>query len=122
MKEEKTKLNNSQLKVMQLLWEDEPATAKELTLRAAERYGWNKNTTYTVLKTLVEKGAVTRTDPDFVCASAVSLEQVRRVETRGLIEKLYQGSCTAFFSTFLEEEKLDSEQLEELRRLIESKK
>ncbi len=47
---EKLKLFDGELKLMELLWENEGATAKELTLLAAEKIGWNKNTTYTVIK------------------------------------------------------------------------
>ena len=56
MKEKKEKLNNSQVKVMQLLWENGATTAKNLCVMAAERYEWNKNTTYTIIKSLVENG------------------------------------------------------------------
>ena len=74
MKEKKEKLKNSQIKVMQLLWENGATTAKNLCLMAAERYEWNKNTTYTIIKTLVEMGAVERSEPDFLCTPLLSLE------------------------------------------------
>lgn len=119
---DKTRLSNSQIKVMRLVWEGEPITAKEVAVRAAGCYDWNKNTTYTILKSLVEKGSVNRTEPDFVCTSAVTLDEVRRTATHGLIEKLYRGSSSAFFSAFLEDEKLSREELESLRRLIDEKK
>lgn len=122
MKDEQIRLTNSQLKIMQLLWEQAPITAKELTLRAADRYGWNKNTTYTILKSLVEKGSVLREEPDFLCTPAVSLEKVRRCETRGLIDKLFKGSAGMFFSAFLEDEALSGEELAALRQLIDEKK
>lgn len=47
---DKIKLFESELKLMELLWAQEPTTAKELSLLAEEAYGWNKNTTYTVIK------------------------------------------------------------------------
>ena len=118
----KERLNNSQIKVMQLLWEGGAATAKELSLKAAESYGWNKNTTYTIIKSLVEAGAVERSEPDFLCTPLVSLDEVGRSETRGLVEKLYKGSASAFFSAFLEDESLDPKELEELKKLINEKK
>jgi len=122
MKCKKEKLNNSQIKVMQLLWEGGASTAKELTVKAAESYGWNKNTTYTIIKSLVEAGAVERSEPDFLCTPLVSLEEVRKKETRGLVEKFYKGSASAFFSAFLEDENLAPEELDALRRHIDEKK
>ncbi|MCI6729486.1 MAG: BlaI/MecI/CopY family transcriptional regulator, partial [Clostridiales bacterium] len=37
---------------MELIWDNAPIHAKDVALLAAERIGWNKNTTYTVLKKL----------------------------------------------------------------------
>ncbi len=122
MKEKKEKLNNSQVKVMQLLWETGATTAKKLCLMAAERYDWNKNTTYTIIKSLVEMGAVERSEPDFLCTPVLSLEEVRRTETKGLVDKFFHGSASAFFSAFLEDESISSEELEALKKIINEKK
>ena len=122
MKEKKEKLNNSQVKVMQLLWETGATTAKNLCLMAAERYDWNKNTTYTIIKSLVEMGAVERSEPDFLCTPVLSLEEVRRIETKGLVDKFFHGSASAFFSAFLEDESISSEELEALKKIINEKK
>ncbi|MBQ7937983.1 MAG: BlaI/MecI/CopY family transcriptional regulator [Oscillospiraceae bacterium] len=122
MKEKKEKLNNSQVKVMQLLWETGATTAKNLCLMAAERYEWNKNTTYTIIKSLVEIGAVERSEPDFLCTPVLSLEEVRRTETKGLVDKFFHGSASAFFSAFLEDESISSEELEALKKIINEKK
>ncbi|MBQ4546875.1 MAG: BlaI/MecI/CopY family transcriptional regulator [Oscillospiraceae bacterium] len=122
MKEKKEKLNNSQIKVMQLLWENGATTAKNLCLMAAERYEWNKNTTYTIIKTLVEMGAVERSEPDFLCTPLLSLEEVRRTETKGLVDKFFHGSASAFFSAFLEDENISEEELEALKKIINGKK
>ena len=48
------KLFDSEWKVMEVLWQDGDTTAKELSLRLADSAGWNKNTTYTVIKKCVE--------------------------------------------------------------------
>ena len=122
MKEKKEKLNNSQIKVMQLLWENGATTAKNLCLMAAERYEWNKNTTYTIIKTLVENGAIERSEPDFLCTPVLSLEEVRRTETKGLVDKFFHGSASAFFSAFLNDESISEEELAALKKIINEKK
>lgn len=115
------KLFDSEIKVMELVWAHEPVTAKQLSLLAADTIGWNKNTTYTVIKKLVEKGYIKRTDPDFICTSQVSQEDVRRAETKSLAERLFGGSKTALFSALLADEELSEEELCELRRMIEKR-
>ena len=44
------KLFDSEWKVMEVLWQKNDRTAKEISLRLADTIGWNKNTTYTVIK------------------------------------------------------------------------
>lgn len=116
---EQIKLFDSEFKIMELLWENGPLTAKELTLRAQKGIGWNKNTTYTIIKKLVEKEAVRREEPNFLCIPLITIEQVRLMETSNLINKLYKGSKQLFFASFLGNEKLSGEEIEELKRIIE---
>jgi len=116
-----TKLFDSELKLMYILWEKEPISAKELSIIAAERIGWNKNTTYTVIKKLVGKKVICRSEPGFICTSLVKKEDVRRAETEGLIKRLYNGSKKALFSALLEDEALSDDELAELRRMLEKR-
>ena len=115
------KLYDSELRVMELVWDGEPISAKAVSLLAAERYGWNKNTTYTVIKKCEAKGILHREEPGFICTSCISREEICRSETRGLIDKLFGGSRRALFSALLEDEELSAEELDELRAMIDKK-
>ena len=57
------KLFESEAKVMEIIWTKSPISAKEISLIAAETIGWNKSTTYTVIKKLEAKGFIRREDP-----------------------------------------------------------
>lgn len=112
-------LFDSERKVMELIWNYEPVSAKKLSLLAAESIGWNKNTTYTVIKKLEEKGFVLRNEPGFVCSSLVSRETVKMFEARSLVNNFFGGSRKALFSALLADEELTKEELDELRSMIE---
>ena len=117
----KTTLFDGELKLMELLWEQEPVSAKELSLVAAARIGWNKNTTYTVIKKLIEKGVIRREEPGFICHAEVRRQDVARAETDSLIGRFFGGSKKALFSALLEDEALSAEELAELKNLINEK-
>jgi BlaI family penicillinase repressor len=117
---ESVKLFDSELKIMDIVWDKEPVSAKEITLIAAETAGWNKNTTYTIIKKLVEKNVIERTEPNFICTSLVKKEDVRKAETKSLIDKLYNGSKKAFFASFIDDG-ISAEELEVLKKLIEKR-
>ncbi len=114
------KLFDSELKVMEPLWEGGPQTAGELAKRLATVVGWNRNTTYTVIKKLIDKGAVSRSDPGFLCTPLVTREEVQRQETDSLISRLFGGSATQFLSAFLSERDLTPAEADQLRELIGS--
>lgn len=115
------KLFDSEVKVMEIIWENEPVSAKQVSLLAADKYGWNKNTTYTVIKKLEGKGYIKREEPGFICFSLISRKDVCRTEAQNLIDRLFGGSKKALFSALLEDEKLSSADLDDLRRMIEER-
>lgn len=49
------KLFDSELKVMEVLWERGESKAGELVKILKEETGWNRNTTYTVIKISVKR-------------------------------------------------------------------
>jgi len=115
----KGKLFTGELKLMELLWENEGVTAKELSLLAGEKIGWNKNTTYTVIKKLVAKEMIKREEPDFRCYSLIKREAIGHQEVKMLINSFYGGSIKALVSSFMAEANLSEEEAEELRKMIE---
>ncbi len=115
------KLYDSEAKVMDIIWEKGPLTAKEISLIAKDTIGWNKNTTYTVIKKLEAKGFIRRDEPGFLCTSLISREDVRKNEASALLNKFFGGSRKALFSALLEDEKLSDSEIEELRGLIDQR-
>lgn len=115
------KLFDSEIKVMEIIWDNEPIGAKDVSLIASDAIDWNKNTTYTVIKKLVDKGFIRREDPGFVCTSLVSREEVCKKETKSLIDKFFKGSKSALFSALLEDENLSEEEISALREMIDKR-
>ena len=114
------KLFDSEWKVMEVLWQDGDTTAKELTLRLADSAGWNKNTTYTVIKKCVEKGAIERREPNFLCHDCITKEAAQQEEADTLLDKVFGGSAELLFASVLSGRKLKKEELERLRALVEA--
>lgn len=115
------KLFDSEAKVMEIIWEKGTISAKEISLIAAERIGWNKNTTYTIIKKLEAKGFIRRDEPGFMCTPLVSQLQVQKVEAASLIRKVFGGSRKALFSALMEDEPLSEAEIEALRKMIENR-
>ena len=79
----------SEYRFLQILWEHEPVKSPELVRLCSERLGWKKSTTYTVIKKCVDKGAVKRQEPGFVCSALITRQEVQEYETEELIDKMF---------------------------------
>lgn len=113
------KLFDSELKVMETLWKsggDLPAGQIAKILQ--EEIGWNRNTTYTVIKKCIAKGAILRIDPKFICRALVTRKEVQNYETEELIDKMFDGSRQKFFAAFLSDNSLTGDEIRELKELI----
>lgn len=116
------KLFDSELKVMEVLWKKGSLPAREIVDILTERIGWNKNTTYTVIKKCIEKEAIERVEPNFICKALVSQDEVQQSETEQLIDKMFGGSSELFFSSFLKNQGMSEEDAERLAKLIKEAK
>ena len=112
------KLFDSELKVMEVIWKEGALPAKALADILGQSIGWNKNTTYTVIKKCVEKGAIERREPNFICHALVSKEDVQGSETDELIDKLFDGSTELLFASLVGRKKLPQDTLEKLKQLV----
>ena len=72
---ETPKIFDSELRFCEILWEHQPVKSSELVRLCAEKLGWKKSTTYTVIKRLTERGVV-RTE-DAVVTALVSRGEVQ---------------------------------------------
>lgn len=112
------KLFDSERKVMDVLWREGDQTAKRISDILKEEIGWNMNTTYTVIKKCIAKGAIRRTEPNFRCHALISKEEAQEAETEELIEKLYDGSVDKLFAALLGRKKLTGEQIANLKKIV----
>lgn len=119
MPEENVKLFDSELKVMDILWKEGVVPAKYVADRLTQELGWNKNTTYTLIKRCMKKGAIERTEPNFMCRALIAKEEVQEAETQELINKVYDGSADKLFAALLGRKKLSAEQIAKLKQIVD---
>lgn len=112
------KLGDAELKVMNVLWNEGDCTAKHISDILSERVGWNMNTTYTLIKRCIKKGAIERSEPNFMCQALVSREVVQKTETDELLDKLFDGSVDKLFAALVGRKKLSPEQIIKLKKIV----
>ena len=114
------KLFDAELKVMGVLWDEGDCPARHVAEVLTDRYGWNVNTTYTLIKRCIKKGAIERSEPNFMCHALIPKEDVQEAETDELIDKIFDGSADKLFASLLSRKKLSAEQIDKLRQMVEN--
>ena len=113
------KLFDSELRVMDVLWREGELPARQIADVLTRQIGWNVNTTYTLIKRCIGKGAIERREPGFVCRALVSREQVQQEETQELIDRMFDGSADTLFASLLGSKRVSEAQMQRLRRMID---
>ena len=112
------KLFDSELKVMDVLWKEGDMPAKQISDILKESTGWNMNTTYTVIKKCIAKGAIQRREPNFLCHALIARDVVQAAETEELLHKLFDSSPDLLFASLLGRQRLSRSQIDNLRRMV----
>ena len=112
------KLFDSELKVMEVIWKEGALPAKAISDILAKSIGWNKNTTYTIIKKCVEKGAIERSEPNFICRALIKKEEVQGSKIDELVDKLFDGSTELLFASLVGRNKLPADMIEKLKNIV----
>lgn len=110
-------MNESEYRLMDILWDREPINSTALMKLCREMLGWKKSTTYTVLRNLGEKQMIQ--NENAVVRALVLRSDIQKQESRVFLEKKFKGSLPAFIAAFLQDEKLTQEEIRELQQLID---
>ena len=117
---EAVQLGRVQLLIMQVLWTKGRATARQITdvISAAEPIA--HSTVQTLLRHLEDKGAVGHEAEGrtFVFFPLVEEHRFKERATRDLVERVFGGSVAGLVAHLLKNEKVSSEEIAEIRKLI----
>ncbi|QIF01722.1 BlaI/MecI/CopY family transcriptional regulator [Roseimicrobium sp. ORNL1] len=106
---------------MKLLWENAPQSSPDLCEALAKSQGWKRATTMTLLRRLIDKGAISVEGgaKRWLYAPAVDRERCIAQETRGFLDRLFQGALLPMVAHCLEHQKLSRKELSELRAMLD---
>lgn len=101
-----------------IIWKYEPLTSGELVKICLKELEWKKSTTYTVLKKLCDRGIFQ--NEKGVVTSLISKEDFYALQSEQFVENTYKGSLPAFIAAFTKRKTLTKQEIDEIRKLIDS--
>lgn len=115
-------LHNTELNILEVLWEFGDVTAGQMAKIMNERIGWKRQSTYTIIKQCIDKGLVERIDPNYICRAKVTREDVQKKGISVLMKTLFNDSPQSFLHAFTDCGKLSEQDVAELRDMIDKMK
>ena len=111
------KLGEVETRFAELIWENEPLSSGELVKHCAEKLGWKKSTTYTVLKKLCDRGLFV--NDHGTVRVLVTRAEYDSMQSAQFVDEAFSGSLPAFLAAFAAGKKLTPPEVDELQRLID---
>ena len=110
-----------ELRILKILWESGPCTARDVHNAMNEDKGTNYSTTVKMLAVMLDKGLVERDESVFPMkfSAVISRDDARHNMLSDVIHKLYDGSAKSLVLQVLSSQQASSADLGEIRDLIE---
>ena len=103
-----------------IVWGNEPLSTKELVTLCEKELNWKRTTTYTVLKKLCDRG-IFKTE-DSTATSLIKKDEFYAIQSEKFVDETFHGSLPAFIAAFGTRKKPTKEEIEEIKKLIDSYK
>lgn len=115
-----SKITDSEVEVMRVLWEaEEPLPIGDIREELEKRSDWDSSTIKTLLRRLCEKGVVrSEKRKVFFYSPVVNEKEYNDYNTKALIDRIYSGSAKNLVASLIGNNKLGRDDIEELRNMF----
>jgi predicted transcriptional regulator len=113
-------LTDGEARLMTVLWEKQRATVADVVSALGRRRSVNYSTVNTMLRILEAKGYVAheKSGRAFIYRPLINQKQARRKALTHLVSRLFDNSPSLLVLNVLEDEHIDPNELETLKRLM----
>ena len=114
----------AEFEVMKIVWKYAPISTNEITEKLLRTTSWSPKTIQTLIKRLVNKGALTyeKQSRVFVYTPVVDEKEYIGQESNTFLKRYYDGDITAMLSAYIENDKLSETEINNLRSLLSKRK
>ena len=124
MSVKQVKPTESELEILQVLWNREKATVREVHEDLAQTKDVGYTTTLKLMQIMFEKGLVKRDDSNktHIYEPLVTREKTQKQLVGKMVDTLFQGSPTQLVMQALGNHKTSRRELEEIQKLLDNLK
>lgn len=113
-------ISEAEFEVMKIVWKYAPINTNEITEKLLKTTAWSPKTIQTLIKRLVNKGALAyeKQSRVFVYTPLVAEKEYIGQESSSFLKRFYNGDITAMLSAYIENDRLSDSEIEHLRSLL----
>lgn len=117
-------ISEAEFEVMKIIWKHAPINTNEITEMLSKTTAWNPKTIHTLIKRLVNKGAISyeKDGRVFVYTPRIKEDEYIENESGHFLKRFYNGDITRMLSSFMENNKLSKAEIKILRTMLSSDK
>jgi BlaI family penicillinase repressor len=113
------KISEAEFQVMKVLWKRSPMTASEIIEELKKDTDWSPKTIHTLINRLVEKKAVeVKKLTPYQYSPLIEEDAYKGEEVHSFLKKMYDGSLNMLVASFIRDEKLSREEIEDLKKIL----
>jgi len=118
--QEKPEISNAEFEVLDVLWDDHPATSNDVVVRLNDKKDWHEKTVKTLLGRLVKKGVLgfEKQQRQYLYYPLIAREDYTRKETTNFVSRLFKGKIAPMVAGFANQNALSKQDVSELKALI----
>lgn len=116
-------LSPAEWKVMNAVWSQREASAREIQEKLEDDPGWSYSTLKTLLARLVAKGALleSKQGRTSVFTAQISRQRARRSAVQALLDRVFDGAAAPLIQHLLKERKLSARDRAALAELLDER-
>jgi len=116
----KADISNAEFEVLDVLWDDFPATSSHIVERLNQKKPWHDKTVKTLLSRLVKKGVVDfdKAQRQYLYRPLIAREDYTKKEATSFVSRLFKGKVAPLVAGFANQNSLSQQDVDELKALI----
>ena len=116
----KADISNAEFEVLDVLWDDYPATSSDIVERLNQKKPWHDKTVKTLLSRLVKKGVVDfdKAQRQYLYRPLIAREDYTKKEASSFVSPLFKGKVAPLVAGFANQNSLSQQDVDELKALI----
>ncbi len=121
MKQSPQKPTSSELEILRVLWTRGPSTVREVQETLSEKKSLGYTTVLKLLQIMTAKGTVRRNETQraHIYEACLPAEHTKRQIAGDMLQRVFEGSASQLMMHALAGRKASSEEISELRRLLD---